>query len=51
MKAKIYMPAVSLKLLKPRYQCTLHSISGTVLAHITTSDVKLAVSWYKPRAL
>lgn len=35
MTATIYMPAVSLKLLEPSYQCTLHPTSGTVLAHIT----------------
>lgn len=36
MEAQIYVPAVSLKPLEPSYQCTLHFISLTVLAHITT---------------
>lgn len=51
-KLKIYVPAVSLKLLEPCYQCTLHSIGGAVLAHITTVHQMLNwLSLYEASAL
>lgn len=41
MKANIYTPAVSFKLLEPSYGCTLCSIRATDLAHDATLDVEL----------